>query len=603
MRFKFNIKYFSILPGILFLAFTLRSNKGTVIQVNKYKIGFEEFQDRLNDLPYSGEHGNSINEIKEDLACTIIAETILANEAQKQEINKLPQVKLMLDEFHKEALYEEWMKSEVTSKIKISPEEIQQGYNRLKEVRDVEYWAFPNLKDAGLIREEILKNIQHEIKPQQKRLEYGMAEENVEDTVYGLKVGQVSSPVKVDSLFYVFKLDGIEKDPRYAKEDVGYYSSIIMERIKAKKDLYLMSDKLNVLMKNKGYGIETVPYRLLLSKLDPIIFNSKLPKAGKADLIQQELYTKNLKRDESDNEPLIIFKDGRIWSVREAWERLAVSPYPLNFDSPKDLEYGLPEVIKKIILLDAIANDAEKKGFDKSYYVQYQTQMWTNNFLAQVLLKRFVDSHPASAKELFTYYNSTKNNYVIPERRKIIPIVVRDKNLADKIFSQIKAGGDFVALAKQYSINQLDLYKKDPGIYITPNSWGDAGKYVFKLKPGQVLSPAKVDENSYAVIKLVGVKNSEPASYDQVHDQVLSGFQDNELQNYVSKFLLKVVKNYKVKINREILGEVQYFGGSMDVKKTHFPLRNAVPGLLLLNHNARWYQEALTNDAPKISKN
>ncbi|MHB1685853.1 MAG: peptidylprolyl isomerase [Ignavibacteriaceae bacterium] len=587
-----------LLPSFMLLAFTKISDNDddTVIQINNYKIGFREFEDRLNDLPLPNASVYSLADLKENLACTLIAETILSFEAKKENLDTLSQIRLMSDEYHQEALYEQWMNSEVRDKVKISGDKIQKGYSRLKELRYVDYWAFPNKKKANLFRKEILKNSKTKLKPTLKKLEYGEALENVEDSVYSMKVGQVSQPIKVDSSYYVFRLVKKEKDPKYAKEDVAFYKSTIMERLKSKEELYRVSGILNMLMKDKGYSIETRSYKFLLRQLDPIIFNNDQQEPKTANLIQQELGAKKIKPDDMFKQPMIIFKDSKVWTVSKVWEKLAICPYPLNYDTPEQLEYGLQDVIKQIVLLESIVKDAQSKGYADSYYVKYQTQMWKNNLLAEALLNKFRKSIPISEKDLLAYYDTTKSKHMEPERRKIISIVVHDKKLAGKLYKQIEGGADMLTLAKKYSLNKLNLDEKNPGIYITPDSWGDAGKFAFTLKSGQIAAPKKVDDSTYAVIKLLEVKSAVPYLYDQIHDQLYSVYQDTKLQQLVDDFLLKVIKNYDIKINWAAMSKVEYFGGNMGVKKTHFPLRNAIPSFPFFNHNAKWFKEGVSKN-------
>jgi peptidyl-prolyl cis-trans isomerase C len=597
-----NIVSLMILSSVLMAfsyplkTFVPNSDDETVIQINNYKIGYREFEDRLNDLPLPNESSYPLDELKENLACTLIAESVLAMEAQKENMDTLSQVKLFSDQFHKEALYEQWMNAEVKSKVQVKDDEVQRGYNRLQEIRHVDYWTSPTDKGANEIRSKVIKGKKTDIKPTLKQLEYGQALENVEDSVYSMKVGQISRPIKIDSLYYVFKLVKTEKDKRYTKEDVGFYRSTITERIRAKKELYAMSDKLNVLMQDKGYSLDTKAYKFLVNRLEPIIFNEQNPKENRAIIIQQEISGTSTNNEDMFSKPLIEFKGGKTWTVADVWQKLSVCPYPLNFDSPKELKYGLIDVLKEVVLLESIATDSDGKGYGNSYYVQYQSQMWNNNLLAGSLLSKFRESNPVDEKDLLAFYDTTKTQHMQPERRKIIPVVVKDKKLANNIYKQIQGGADILTLAKKYSVNKINLDAKEPGSYITSGSWGEAGKAVFKLTPGQITKPEKVDDTTYAIIKLLEVKSTEPYSYNQIHDQLYGTYQDLKLQEYVDGFLLKVIKNYDIKINWKTLSQVQFFGGNMGVKKTHFPLRSAVPGFPFFLHSAKWFNEGVSRN-------
>ena len=55
--------------------------------------------------------------------------------------------------------------------------------------------------------------------------------------------------------------------------------------------------------------------------------------------------------------------------------------------------------------------------------------------------------------QITKYYNENKSQYNVAESRDVRHILVKTKAEADKIYDQIKAGGDFAALAKKYSLD------------------------------------------------------------------------------------------------------------------------------------------------------
>ncbi|MGE5498183.1 MAG: hypothetical protein ACM3Q2_08945, partial [Syntrophothermus sp.] len=63
-----------------------------VIEINNKIIRQSEFKNRLNGLPQISD--NEI-EVKENLICTLIAESILASEAAKENLNTNEQLKLL----------------------------------------------------------------------------------------------------------------------------------------------------------------------------------------------------------------------------------------------------------------------------------------------------------------------------------------------------------------------------------------------------------------------------------------------------------------------------------------------------------------------------
>ena len=580
---KSILKYSFPMLFVLLLAFALVPEDATVIQVGNHKIAFREFEQRLNDVSLPNESYYTEQAVKEDLASTLIAETILASEAKKENLDTLPQVQAMSNEYYKEALYEQWMEKQVTDKIQVTPTEIQVGYDRLKDLKWVNYWILPSEDKALALRQKLLAGSECKEGRELKKLEYGEALENIENTVYGMRVGQVSDPIKVDNQYYIFQLLKTEQDPRYAKHDPGFYRKTIIDRIKSKKSTSLVAGLLKNLMEDKGYDVELGAYKYLLNQLDPVVFSKEVPSVDRALAVQQKLLEMDLKPDKINDQPLVVFKNGKVWTVRDVWEKLKVSPYPLNYADPDSLKYGVLQVINQTVILNSVANDAIAKGYSGSPYVQDQTQMWTNNLLAQALLNKFRESLTIKENDVRAFYDSTKDRHLQSEVRKIIPLVVNDKQLAEKLYHEIRQGANIITLARRYGVNKLGVENsKDPGVFVAKEEWGNIGTVAFKLKVGEVSPIQKIEDSSkisYAIVKLIKVVSPRPYPYDQIHQRLYAAYQDMMLHRYVNDFLLKAVKDYRVEVNQSLLASVLYAGGDLLVLKNHFPLRTGAPGV------------------------
>ncbi|HEY7208153.1 MAG TPA: peptidylprolyl isomerase [Gaiellaceae bacterium] len=103
-------------------------------------------------------------------------------------------------------------------------------------------------------------------------------------------------------------------------------------------------------------------------------------------------------------------------------------------------------------------------GSASKYQAQLKQQGLTeadvkNQIRIQLLSERIFNKVTASTKitdkDARNYYNAHKSQYQIPASRTVRHILVNSKSLADRIYSQLRGGASFAALAKKYS--------KDPG--------------------------------------------------------------------------------------------------------------------------------------------
>ena len=126
--------------------------------------------------------------------------------------------------------------------------------------------------------------------------------------------------------------------------------------------------------------------------------------------------------------------------------------------------------------IDARIEQVKKQSFGGSQAKldkQLKQQGYTQESLradikAQILSEKIYDAVTKDAKvtdtEIAKYYQQNKSQYSQAESRDVRHILVKTKAQANKIYDELKAGGNFAALAKKYS---TDPGSKDNGGKLT----------------------------------------------------------------------------------------------------------------------------------------
>lgn len=118
-------------------------------------------------------------------------------------------------------------------------------------------------------------------------------------------------------------------------------------------------------------------------------------------------------------------------------------------------------------------------------------------------------------EDLRKLYAEHKDRYVEPERRRARHILVADEKTADDVLAKLKAGGDFAALAKQYSkdavsaANGGDLGFATRATFVAP--FADA---VFGMKVGELRGPVKT-QYGYHVIQLEAIEPGKTKTFEE----------------------------------------------------------------------------------------
>ncbi len=190
---------------------------------------------------------------------------------------------------------------------------------------------------------------------------------------------------------------------------------------------------------------------------------------------------------------------------------------------------------------DALDKYLEQQELDRSSFEKLVKE--------QLLINQFKEKLTSDIKvtdeEVKKFYEDNKTMFELPTPEiRASHILVDTENEAKKILTEIKAGGDFAALAKDYS--------KDPG---SKELGGDLGyfskgkmdpefeKAAFALKPGEISDVVKTTFG-YHIIKVTGERTS--LSFDDAKDYIKSNLENSKKEEDFNKYLDEWKKQSKI---------------------------------------------------------
>jgi parvulin-like peptidyl-prolyl isomerase len=164
--------------------------------------------------------------------------------------------------------------------------------------------------------------------------------------------------------------------------------------------------------------------------------------------------------------------------------------------------------------------------------------------ISQALFKKVTGDVKVSDSDIKAYYNTHKTQYVQPQTREVRHILVTKKALADSLYQQLKNGGNFAKLAKQYS--------KDPGSAANGGkltvSKGQTvpqfDKTAFSLKTGQISQPVHTQYGYHIIQALSGVKAASTTSLAKVQASIRQQLEQQKKNDKITKWLEDTKKGY-----------------------------------------------------------
>lgn len=210
-------------------------------------------------------------------------------------------------------------------------------------------------------------------------------------------------------------------------------------------------------------------------------------------------------------------------------EKLGVKP------SEKEIDDRYKQV-KKQFSSEAQFNDALQKAKLTPDRLRESIEQ---QLVQQQLMARVAKAKKITDKQIAEFYNKNKAQFTQPKKYHVVQILVaaKDKALAEKLYTQLRGGGDFAALAKKHS---TDPQSKNRGGDIGFVSVGEVvpefGTTMEKLKTGEISKPVK-STFGWHIMKVVGTQKAGQRSLTQVKDQIRMTIEQMDQRDAYNKWL------------------------------------------------------------------
>ncbi|WP_428490643.1 peptidylprolyl isomerase [Rhodopila sp.] len=242
---------------------------------------------------------------------------------------------------------------------------------------------------------------------------------------------------------------------------------------------------------------------------------------------------------QTDPDPVLAKVNGQPIHASDLKAAADTLPAQARALPPKQL---YPMLLDQLIDAQALVIEAKKTGLENDPEVKRSMQMAEDRTLASAMLSKQVRPEVSEAAVKARYDQEFANKPGEPEVHAR-HILVSDEATADKIIAELKKGGDFAALSKQYS--------KDPG---AAKQGGDLGFFkktdmvpafadaAFALKDNEVSPTPVKTQFGWHVIQTLAHRTAPPPTFEQERDQL----RQQMLQAAVQQAVIKARSDVKV---------------------------------------------------------
>ena len=198
-------------------------------------------------------------------------------------------------------------------------------------------------------------------------------------------------------------------------------------------------------------------------------------------------------------------------------------------------EQLLPKVLDQMVDTHVLAQEARKEGVDKDPGVQHILRDVKERALVSAYLEKAVGPQITDTAVKARFDKEVGSRPPIQEVHARHILVV-DEATAKKIIAELKKGGDFAALSKQYSKDAAAVEQGgDLGYFKATDMVPEFSTAAFALKDNEV-SPVPVHTQfGWHVIQTLDHRSGTPPTFDQAKDQLRQQMINEEVRKALTK--------------------------------------------------------------------
>ena len=167
------------------------------------------------------------------------------------------------------------------------------------------------------------------------------------------------------------------------------------------------------------------------------------------------------------------------------------------------------------------------------------------NLVQEGIYKKVTSDVKIDDKAVKDYYEKNKSQYGTPDTRVVRHVLVKDHALAKRLYNQLKAGGNWNAIAKKYS---QDPASKNQGGKMTATRGQLVPEFeevAFSLANGQVSIPIKTQYGWHVIQALSKTKKGTTTPFNQVQEAIRQQLAQNTKNKEMEKWVADMRKDLK----------------------------------------------------------
>lgn len=448
----------------------------------------------------------------------LVNDEIFIAYSKQDKLDKTKEAKKEFSLIEQQELLNEYTQKHIIDTVKVSEDDLKEFFIMLNTKIKVRHLFAPTKEKAELLFAE-LKNGKTFSKLAKQvfadpvlrdnggllgYIEVDEMDADFEKAAFGLKIDEISKPVKTVQGYSIIQVEDIKRNPfvteyEYARSKDRLRAFVQKRKFEdaAKNYTAQMHADLNIRINNA-----------LLSRLYGMSQQSSWQ-----HIIEQP--TKML--TSNDLSKIIVETKAWKWSVRKLIDVLSGT----NERQRKWIhtEENFYDYVSGLVLRTYITEQARKENLYRTESFRSSVEYKFDTYLSGALEKLLKKKIMITEDSVKTYYQQNKDKFSNPARIRLSSLLLDDKQKADSLQQLLRNGESFDQLAKQFSVQTITAERGGDIGFFRKDELGTYGEEIFSLRKGEWKGPL-LDDGKFLFVKCTDLTNITYKSFEESKEEI-----------------------------------------------------------------------------------
>jgi peptidyl-prolyl cis-trans isomerase C len=458
-------------------------------------ISEREFLERFELSPgLYRRKGARLESEKLSLLYSMIAEKLLAQEALERNFDRDSLYSSALDGVARLLARDELYRQEVGRKVSVTPAEITQGMQQARTELLVRFLFCEDSTTAAFLRgrirtaEDLDRMVPESgmgVLRDTATVVWGDADTTIERTAYALSLRSVSPAVRAGDGWYILRVVSTRRSPVYGELSPGALRERVEATVRRRKEVVREIEFLRDFLRDK---VAYSPPRTARRFAEAVRVTFRERYRPPSTTLDSAAAAALQRRCAPFLEDTLLVAGGKIWRTGEMIDHLRRRGFAVSGDSVFGIPGRLRAVFEEMAHHELLAQEAMRRGLDRTPEVQKKLEPWRHHFLAGIARRRIPLS--ATDGEVYAYLRSTGASPVVPEVRLRELRTPSIEQMA-KAIELLDAGGSFEDAVARFSSDPAAKTTGGLTAFFPVSERQPIGSIAAAMKVGQIYGPLR----------------------------------------------------------------------------------------------------------------